>query len=55
MLIHYVESKGWNIADIYIDDGYTGLNTNRPSFKRLIEDIEDKKIDIVITKYLSRF
>lgn len=54
MLIHYVESKGWNIADIYIDDGYTGLNTNRPSFKRLIEDIEDKKIDIVITKDLSR-
>lgn len=54
MLIYYVESKGWNIADIYIDDGYTGLNTNRPSFKRLIEDIEDKKIDIVITKDLSR-
>lgn len=54
MLEHYVKSKGWNIVDVYIDDGYTGLNTNRPSFQRLIKDVEDKKVDIVITKDLSR-
>lgn len=54
MLEHYVKAKGWNLFDVYIDDGYTGLNTNRPSFQRLIGDIEDKKIDIVITKDLSR-
>ena len=54
MLEHYVKAKGWNIVDVYVDDGYTGLNTNRPSFQRLIKDIENKKIDIVITKDLSR-
>lgn len=54
MLEHYVMAKGWSVFDIYVDDGYTGLNTNRPSFQRLIRDIEDKKIDIVITKDLSR-
>ena len=54
MLEHYVKAKGWNIFDVYVDDGYTGLNTNRPSFQRLIKDVEDKKVDIVITKGLSR-
>ena len=54
MLEHYVKAKGWNIVDVYVDDGYTGLNTNRPSFQRLIKDVENKKIDIVITKDLSR-
>lgn len=54
MLEHYVKARGWNIADVYVDDGYTGLNTNRPSFQRLIKDVEERKIDIVITKDLSR-
>jgi len=54
LLENYVKSKGWSIYDVYIDDGYTGLNTNRPSFQRLINDIENKKVDIVITKDLSR-
>ena len=25
MLEHYVKAKGWNIVDVYVDDGYTGL------------------------------
>lgn len=54
MLEHYVKAKGWNIVDCYIDDGYTGLNTNRPAFQKMIKDVENKRIDIVITKDLSR-
>ena len=38
----------------YIDDGWSGTTFNRPSFIRMIEDIKDKKIDMVITKDLSR-
>lgn len=38
----------------YVDDGYTGLNFDRPAFKQLIKDIEDKKINMVVTKDLSR-
>lgn len=53
-LVNYVLEKGWNIAQIYIDDGYSGLNFDRPGFKRMITDIEDKKINLVITKDLSR-
>ncbi|MCX8074882.1 MAG: recombinase family protein [Clostridia bacterium] len=50
----YVIAQGWNLVDIYIDDGYTGTNYNRPDFKRMIKDIELKKINLVITKDLSR-
>lgn len=44
----------FELYDFYIDDGYTGLNTDRPNFQRMLEDIESKKINCVITKDLSR-
>ncbi len=53
-LTSYVIEQGWNLTDIYIDDGYTGTNFNRPDFKRMIKDIEAKKINLVITKDMSR-
>lgn len=53
-LVRYVEQRGWAVADIYIDDGYTGTNFDRPAFQRLLQDIERKKIDTVVTKDLSR-
>lgn len=54
ILIDYVKSKGWNLGEIYIDDGFSGTNFDRPDFKRLICDIEATKINCVITKDLSR-
>lgn len=33
----------FELVDFYIDDGYTGLNTNRPNFQRMLDDIEKKK------------
>ncbi len=42
------------IVDYYIDDGYTGLNTNRPDFQRMIRDLEKGNINCIITKDLSR-
>jgi len=50
----YVESQGWKVTKIYKDDGYTGTNFDRPDFKNMISDIENKIINIVITKDLSR-
>lgn len=50
----YVFERGWNISGIYADDGYTGLNFDRPEFLNMIHDIEKGKINVVITKDLSR-
>ncbi len=56
LLTEYVEKLGWEyeLVDIYIDPGYTGTNFNRPDFQRMIRDIENGKVNMVITKDLSR-
>lgn len=53
-LSKYVIDNNWNLFDVYSDDGYTGTNFDRPAFKRLVKDIESKRINMVITKDLSR-
>lgn len=42
------------LVDTYTDNGSSGMNYNRPEFQRMLEDIENKKIDCVIVKDLSR-
>ena len=54
ILNEYVKKQEWNIVDYYVDDGYSGTSFERPDFKRLLKDIEIGKIDLVITKDLSR-
>ena len=56
LLLEYVQKLGseYELVDIYIDPGYTGTNFNRPDFKRMINDIESGKVNMVITKDLSR-
>lgn len=54
ILIQYILSQGWTCYQVYIDDGYSGLRFDRPGFLRLLGDIESKRINLVITKDLSR-
>ena len=54
MLTAYAKEHGFLIASEYVDDGYSGTSFDRPAFRRLIEDIEAKKINLVLTKDLSR-
>ncbi|MDH6373584.1 site-specific DNA recombinase [Paenibacillus sp. PastF-3] len=53
-LIHYCKSQGWDDYKLYIDDGYTGTNMDRPALKRMLRNIEDKKVTAVLVYKLDR-
>jgi len=50
----YCESQGWTVADIYTDEGLSAKNTGRPELQRMLRDIAEKKIDIVLVYKLDR-
>ena len=57
---HYTEyigrNKEWELAGIYTDDGISGTNTKkREGFNEMIDDCMAGKVDMIITKSISRF
>lgn len=54
LLREFVQQQHLQVVDTYIDDGWSGTNFERPSFQRMLADIESKKVNLVITKDLSR-
>lgn len=55
LLTQYCEEHRITIGGYYCDDGWSGTNFDRPDFKRMVDDIEAGKINVVIVKDLSRF
>ena len=53
LLLSHAQENGTDPYMFFVDDGYSGLNFDRPSFTRMLDDIEAGKIDVVITKDLS--
>ena len=54
LIMEYIKNNNLTLEKEYVDDGISGTTFNRPGFNELIKDIEDKKINMVITKDLSR-
>jgi len=54
ILSEYCSDHQYQIIKVYIDDGYSGMNFNRPGFLELLEDVDKGLINMVITKDLSR-
>ena len=54
ILQRYVKENNLELIKEYIDDGVSGTTFNRPGFNELLQDIENKSINMVITKDLSR-
>src|SRR5665648_9574 len=51
----YIGKRGdWEFSGIYADEAITGTKDTRPEFQRPLEDCRSKKIDIVITKSITR-
>ena len=50
ILVNYCQSQGWQVVDVFQDDGYTGLNTDRPDLQRLLKACEKGLVNLVITK-----
>jgi len=54
LLTKYAKENGISNTKVYVDDGYTGTNFNRPGFQQMIEDVDMGYISTVIVKDMSR-
>ena len=54
LLMEYIKENKLNFISEYVDDGVSGTSFDRPAFNKMIEDIEQGKVNMVITKDLSR-
>lgn len=53
---HISQNPSWIFVGIYADEGISGTSTkNRTQFNKMIEDCKNHKIDMVLTKSISRF
>ena len=54
---NYIKGRDdWEFVSVYTDEGITGTNTkHREGFKRMVQDALDGKIDLIVTKSVSRF
>ena len=54
LIMNYLRDNGFVLTDEYVDDGYSGTDFERPGFQSMLADINNKKINCVIVKDLSR-
>ena len=54
LLKTYLNDKNFNIKEVFVDNGYSGTNFNRPSFKSMIDYIKNNDIDLIIFKSIDR-
>ena len=50
MLEKYCEKQGWEVVAVYQDDGFTGLNMERPDLQRMLRAIERRQINLVLNQ-----
>ena len=48
ILEKFCKEHDFHVFDVYVDDGFSGLNFERPEFQRMLKGIEDGKINLVI-------
>lgn len=53
-LTAFCVSQGWEIANTYIDDGYSGKDLNRPALTRVLADAREGQMDVLLVWKLDR-
>lgn len=54
LLSQFIMLNGWVETRIYVDDGYSGGNFQRPGFLEMLEDARNSVINLILVKDLSR-
>ncbi|NPC90984.1 recombinase family protein [Bacillus sp. WMMC1349] len=54
-LEQYALSQGWEIKEVYTDEGFSAKNTERPAFQKMLNDMKSKTFDIILVYRLDRF
>jgi len=54
LLTKHVKEQGWELVEVYCDDGFSGTNQNRPALQRMLHDVKQGHINAVLIKDLSR-
>jgi len=54
MLTKHVKEMGWELVEVYQDDGFSGTSQNRPEFQRMLADVKEGYINTILIKDMSR-
>src|ERR1700720_1374368 len=54
-LEEYCQRKGWQIHDIYVDNGVSGKKDSRPQLNRMMQDAHERRFDVVVVWRFDRF
>lgn len=52
---YITRNNDWLFVKVYYDEGISGTKQDRPAFQQMLQDAKDGKIDLIITKSISRF
>lgn len=48
--IDLCKKQGWEVSEVYIDNGFSGGNMDRPGLRKMLQDAKDKKFDILFVQ-----
>lgn len=54
ILKNYCNENNYEIYKIYIDNGYSGIDDNRPNYNKLLNDLKKNVFDTIIVRDMSR-
>ena len=54
-LEEYCQRRGWQIHDVYVDNGVSGKKDSRPQLNRMMQDAHERRFDVVVVWRFDRF